>query len=970
MRKTYLVLVSAILAVSVWAQAPTASLSGRVTDQTGAVIPNASVSIVGPDGNQVHAISDQLGRFQAQSLPPGTYIVTTKADGFTPYTKSDVTLTAGHTFSVEVTLQVQAQEEKVSVQSERPTQLDLSSSSNAGSLVIKDKDLEALSDDPDELQSELQALAGPSAGPSGGQIYIDGFTGGQLPPKSAIREIRINQNPFSAQYDKLGYGRVEILTKPGSDKLHGQFFFNDSNAIFNSRNPFVEGPKPSYNTYMFDGNVGGPVNKKASFFFDASRRNIDEFAAINAIDPTTFADVNSLVPTPRRRTSLTPRLDYQLTQNNTLTARYQYTFDSHENSGLGLFSLPSQAYNEKETEHDLQLSDTQIISPQVVNETRFQWERETNRQLPLSSAPQIQVQGAFVTGGNSEGTANDIENSYELQNYTSITHGSHLIKFGARLRGITDSNFANPNFNGSFVFAPTVDNLGNPVSALQAYQNAIASPNACNSTSYDPGSCPTQYSVTTGIPRAAVSWFDAGLYAEDEWRVRPNLSLTYGLRFETQNSIHDHGDFAPRLGVAWGLGSDGKTAPKTVLRAGFGMFYDRFAPNLLLQAERLNGVNQVSTVYPDPEFFLPVPPQPSGSTVSPTIYQVSPDLRAPYTVQNAVSLERQFSKAATVSITYLNSIGNHAFFISNINAPDPSQGGLRPLAGTYGNDNVYQYDSEGVFRQNQLIANARLSLSRKVSLFGFYTLSYANSNVAGGGGGFGGGVRSSASFLTDQFDPMADYGRAAFDVRHRAFIGGSIEVPYGFRFNPFIIIQSGMPYSITTGQDNNGDSIFNDRAWLTSNAFSCTSPSSFTMTEPTTSPRLVPVNSCTGPSNTTINLRLAKTFGFGPETKGGGGGGDFGGPRGGPRGGPPGGGLGPRGLGGGGNPFGFGGSSNHRYSLTFSIMARNLLNSQNPGLPVGSLSSPFFGQTISMAGGPFSSASANRRIDLQVMFSF
>src|SRR5206468_5210942 len=261
---------------------------------------------------------------------------------------------------------------KVEVQSEPGTQLEVSSSSNAGSLIIKGKDLEALSDDPDELQSELQALAGPAAGPNGGQIYIDGFTGGQLPPKSSIREIRVNQNPFSAQYDKLGYGRIEIFTKPGTDKFHGQFFFNDSNSVLNSRNPYVP-VKPSYNSDIFDGNFGGPINKKASFLIDASRRNMNDFSAISAIDPAQLPNPltsSSVIPritesisNPRTRTNFNPRVDVQLTPNNSLTARYQITHDSEDNSGLGTFSLPSVAYNLNETEHSFQISDTQILSP-------------------------------------------------------------------------------------------------------------------------------------------------------------------------------------------------------------------------------------------------------------------------------------------------------------------------------------------------------------------------------------------------------------------------------------------------------------------------------------------------------------------------------------------------------------------------------------------------------------------------------
>jgi len=371
------------------------------------------------------------------------------------------------------------------------------------------------------------------------------------------------------------------------------------------------------------------------------------------------------------------------------------------------------------------------------------------------------------------------------------------------------------------------------------------------------------------------------------------------------------------------------------------------------------------------------------------MYRISPDLRAPYTIQSAASIERQVTKAATLSLTYLNSRGEHALYIRNINAP---WSGVYPLQAQYGNGNVYQYDSEGIFRQNQSIANVRVAAGKKLSLFGFYTLSYANSDASSGGGGggfFGSGTTSSASFLSNQYDPLADYGRAAFDVRHRAFIGGNVSLPHSFSLSPFIIINSGQPYNITTGQDNNGDSILNDRPALAPAAdcgqystVVCTPLGAFNInpncsnltsgeTCPTGLPTL-PVNYRTGPGDATFNLRLSKTFGFGQETKGASGGMGPGGPGG--RGGGPGGGLGGRGLSGGagGNIFfgSAGGSTNRRYNLTFSISARNIFNTVSPAPPVGNLSSPFFGQSIALAGGPFSSASANRRVDLQVMFSF
>ncbi len=186
---------------------------------------------------------------------------------------------------LNVAMAIEVETQKIQVSDTAPT-VDVNPSNNAGAIVISGKELEALPDDPDELQSDLEALAGPSAGPNGGQMYIDGFTAGQLPPKSSIREIRINQNPFSAEYDQLGYGRIEIFTKPGTDKFHGQLFVIGNDSAFNSPNPFA-GQEPGYDTMQYNGNIGGPLSKKASFFFNLEHRNINELAVINTpfLDP-------------------------------------------------------------------------------------------------------------------------------------------------------------------------------------------------------------------------------------------------------------------------------------------------------------------------------------------------------------------------------------------------------------------------------------------------------------------------------------------------------------------------------------------------------------------------------------------------------------------------------------------------------------------------------------------------------------
>ena len=759
-----------------------------------------------------------------------------------------------------------------------------------------------------------------------------------------------------------------------------------NSSAFDALSPFAQ-EQPAFHSELFGGSVGGPLGKKASFFFNADGRQIDDSNIVNAIVPTP-ADPNPItfnfrqaVPNPRTRINISPRLDFQLSPNNTLTVRYQFFRNKEDNEGVGEFALPTQAYDSISTEHTLQIGDTQILSTNVVNETRFQYLHNSSNQTVQNSQnpPTISVLGAFTGGGNQIGNSSDVQNHYELQNYTSIVHGDHLIKFGGRLRAISDSNEATSNFNGVFTF-----------SSLAAYQTSPQGGTACLApfvaqlptlpTSAELSSCgASQFSITTGQPRSTVTWVDAGLYGQDDWRIRPNMTLSYGLRFETQNAIHDHGDFAPRISFAWSLGGGKKAPPKTVLRAGFGIFYERFPYNLVLQSERLNGFTQQQTIVQADTG--------TNGQISPTRYQIASNLRAPSTMQTAVGVERQLAKTTTMAVTYINSYGEHQLFLRNANAPLPGTfpPGVRPFGGA---DNIYQYDSEGIFRQNQLIANFRTNLGSKFSLFGFYMLNYANSNLGAGsgGGGFPGsssGGSGSASFLSNQYDPMADYGRSSFDVHHRVVVGGSVSMPYAFRLNPFVIVSSGQPYNVALGQDLNGDSIFNDRPTLASTAtcsrlqinakLACTPLGTFNLA-PTQGQPTIPPNIGTGPTLFTMNLRLSKTFGFGREVAGGAGMDFPGGPRGGGgRGGPPGGGLGGRGLSGGGGPggaFSLGAATNRRYNLTLSVSARNILNRVNLAPPIGNLSSPLFGESNTLAGGPYSFGSATRRIDLQVQFSF
>ena len=936
-----------------WAQAGLGSLHGTVTDPSGAAVTKAEVLITGPSGAAIHAMTNQTGGYDVKGLPAGKYGIKVTAKGFALYEVDGIEVGPGQSQKMDVALSIATQEEHVNV-SENAIGLDTSAENNATQMVLTGTDLDALSDDPDELAEDLQALAGPSAGPNGGQIYIDGFTGGQLPPKSSIREIRINQNPFSAEYDKLGYGRIEIFTKPGTDKYHGQVSVLGNSSYFNSTSPFATST-PTYDTTQYTANFGGPIGKKASFFVNFERRNIGDNAIVNAyvLDPTTFQQepYNASVPTPRTRTNVSPRMDFQLTPNNTLSVRYQWWQDNQANNGVGQFALPTQAYNVTTTEQTVQLSDTQLFGTKVVNEIRFQYLGERFNQTPASTAAVVNVQGAFVGGGSSAGYNIDAQDHFEFQNYTSVLAGKHMFKFGGRLRAIRNDSIANSNFNGTFTF--------NSLDTYQITEQGLANgltPAQIRAAGGGAG----QFSITYGTPSTVVTWYDIGLYLSDDYRWKPNFTISYGLRFETQTDIHDNGDLAPRVSFAWGLGK-GPT-PKTVLRAGWGMFYDRFDEQYVLQADRLNGTTQQQFVVNQPNFYPIVPPEgsPLLSTAKtfPTVYQLAPNLRAAYTMQTAVSVERQITKNANIAISYLNSKGVHQFLTRNINAPFPNTydpndptSGIRPYGDAAGN--IYQYESNGDYEQNQLIVNANVRVGSKVSLFGWYTLNNVNANTNGAG-----------SFPNNQYNLAQNYGPTAYDLRNRAFLGGTIALPRGVRVNPFLVVTSGIPFNITLGQDYNGDSIFNDRptfatAGLPGQNIVVTQWGTFNLT-PLPGQTVIPPYYGTGPGRFSLNLRVSKTIGFGPENSSGGGAGGPGGPGG--RHGHFGGAMG--------GPMSLGSATNRRYNLTFSVNARNIFNNINYAPLVGNLSSPIFGQPNAIAGGPFGSSSAPRKFELQAMFSF
>ena len=989
-----LLFITLLFSTAAVAQQP-GSLSGQVQDTLGAVVVGATVTVVDANGAEKTVTSNQRGEFTVTGLAPGKYTVKVIAPDFALYENTEVQIAAGRREELLVPLSVEAVQEQVEIASSDGVSTD--PQNNAGATVLKEKDLEALPDDPDELEAALQALAGPSAGPNGGQIYIDGFTGGRLPPKEAIREIRINQNPFSAEYDRLGFGRIEILTKPGSDKFRGNTFFNFNDESLNSRNPFAPNRAASQLRF-FGGNVSGPIQKgRSSFFLDINNRDVDNNTIVNAIildaalNPVPFQQEFQI---PNRRFSFSPRFDFALNDKNTLVARYSFARSSVENQGIGGTSLPTRAYETKNVEHELRLTETMIINPTTINETRFEYDWEKREQVGDNSIPTISVADAFTGGGSQIGLSFNRANTWELQNYTTTSVGknsAHALKFGVRLRGISFRDRSESNFGGNFTFTN-----------LATYRATL------EDTAF-----PTQFRITTGEPEQEVSRTDVGLFITDDWRVNPGLTLSFGLRYENQTNVSDPFNFAPRFSFAWSPGAGGARAPKTVFRGGFGVFYERFSENLTLQALRFGGNGQLDLIVsandPDPirraaavallqqpVFTLTgVTGVPTAAQIlaalpqSNTIRRISGDLKMPVMSQWAFGVERQLPSRTTAAIFYIGSKTQNVLRSRNVNAPicppevqvvsgcnnaprpDPTAG------------NIFEYESTGTLDQNRLNFNIRSALRTGINIFANYSLGFSNGDSDGAG-----------SFPAYSYDLTDEFGRSSFDIRHSFVLGGNFNLPWGISVSPFITANSGRPFNITKGIDVNGDTLFTERPTFAELAAACVLrgvTASYCDVAGEDPNGIVPRNYGQSPSFFAVNVRLGKNFGFGksatPLAAAGGqqggqpgaggipaGGGRRGGGGGGR--GPGGGGGGNRGGGGGGGFFG-GSEVRKPYNLNLGIAFNNIFNNVNFGTPIGNIASSRFGQSTStnfgfggFGPGGGGGGSSNRRIELQARFSW
>jgi hypothetical protein len=918
--------------------APASTLEGVVVDPSGARVPHAAVQIR-PDDTSLHIKTletDSVGRF-ATVLPHGTYTVTVKFPGFEPF-HSTLTITAqGPAVHLEVSLAIPALLEEVVVDPDGEN-----SAENKGAFVLSGKDLNIFSNDNATFQKEIEAMAG--SDPKGPHVYVNGFSGSRFPPKNTIASIRLNRNPYSALFDQYGIGRIEIFTKPGTDKLHGEFDSTGNDINFNAPNPYA-GTQPPYYSFTEQGDLNGPIGKKTSFFLAGVYNNQQNNAAVHAftLDPTTLDQIQfaQAVPDPVTESTYSLRLDRLFTPNNTFTGSYQYDRITTHNGSVGLLTLANQGFNSGLTTQTLQLSDSQMIGVKMVSETRFQYLRTHLSQDPVSDAASILVEGAFNDGGNPQQQLHDNQDFYEFQQLVSRQQGTHFLRFGGRYRLYRDANLSRANYNGQFYF-PSLTAYQITRQVLQANadsQDPITDPatldatvrSTCDPQPSGPPVCggATQYSITTGQPSANVLTGDLGVFAEDEWKYSKFLTFDLGFRFESQSAVPDHIDPAPRFGVAWTLYR--KKRPWVVLRGGAGVFYDRFQAANLLTAIRQNGVTQQTFVAQNPFY-----PTPALTAVPATPYTLDPHLRTEYGILAGGSAEHIFGKLGRSSITFTNVRGDHQYISRNINAPLPGTfdanvpgSGVRPLGG---DQNIYQFGSGGVANFQSVRVTSVLNVNKRVRGFVIYTANRERSDA-----------NTASTFASNSFNIAADYGRVAL-VTQSLTVGSTEQLPFGITANIYIGATGGVPFNITTGSDLNGDTIYNDRpAFATDLTRASVIKTRFGNfdTVPIAGQTIIPINYGNSPASILVDPTLERSFAFGPRPAAAA---AAPGAKPGPRPDPP-------------------------FNLSISVEAQNVLNHVNPGTPIGVLTSPFFGKSISLSNGSTISA-ANRVILLHMNFSF
>jgi len=973
------------------------SIKGTVTDQLGALVINAEITVRDRSGKDRTTTSNTDGNYEFKALRAGNYDVRVIAAGFMVFEQKNVEVKSSKTTALDLQLEIGTLEQTVTVDNKKGVSTD--ADRNADSVVLSGHDLEALPNDPGALLATLQAMSGPVQGENGGgaAVKVDGFANGQMPPKEAIREVRINNNPYSAENEYMGWNGIEIFTQPGSEKWHGNLGFNFADESLNSRNPFAFVRAP-FQQRGFNGSLSGPiVKKRASFNLYAGRFASETNSVVNAttLDLVTlrpFLFNQTFVP-PQKSEYVSARLDVKVNKKHTLVGSYDFGEGVQSLQGIGGFSLPSRAFSSRRQNHNVQLVETALINEKTVNETRFQFSHSIFRQTANTALPALNVIDSFFGGGAQIGTASNQQDRADLQNFTSWQAGKHFIKVGERLRYVRIRSISPGNFGGTYTFAgglgPALDANNNIVpgggtiqtSSLEQYRRTLLfqrqglTPAQIRSL----GGGATQFSIAGGNPEARVSQADISFYVQDEWKLRPNLTISPGLRYENQDNISSNFNVAPRISFAWSppskaakktepplakdtapaaatVAAPGAAAgaaaakpkppgqPKTVVRGGFGIFYNRISEDLSLQARRFNGLNQQQFVVTDPSVLNLFPAIQAVTLLTSfaqpqTRRELAAALSPSAAFRGSFSVERLLPKKVKLTLTYFHTHTLHTTRTVNVNAPLAGTG-VRPLGQSEGN--ILQSQSTGRSRVDQFSVNVNGTI-KKINFWSGYNLTYAK-NTDGG--------TSGSPF--DPYDFSREFDRNQNTAKHFFYGGGYYQTKNGLSINMFMVANSGTPFNITTGRDTNGDTFFSERPAFATDLTKpgvITTPYGALDPNPVPGQTIIPRNFGNGPHFASVNIGLEKVFKFGRAIP----------PKAVPAPAP-------------GNVVSATGEQKpppkqpiqRPYSFALSLYISNILNHTNKGNPVGNMASPYFlqstGTNASFIFGPGGGGSGGNRL--------
>ncbi|MDP9050890.1 MAG: TonB-dependent receptor [Acidobacteriota bacterium] len=743
----------------------TLSVRGSVVDPAGAAVAGASVWVETPNGAVVaRTQTDAKGYFALPNLTSGTFSVVVPAYSGFAQRVAPLRLTVDVT-GLSLKLASEIVKQSVTIDSDQALSTD--SSANRDSVTVSGDALRKVPAFDLDYVNSLSSFLDASSGSSGGvTLIVDGIemkSAGVSP--SAIQEVRINNDPYSAEFSRPGRGRIEITTKPGSPQYHGEFNFLIRDAIFNAKNYFAV-TRPPETRRLFEGHFTGPVgrDKRTNFIASGEFGQRNTAAIVDAIE--LGGPVNLSVATPQTNSQASLRVTHDFSSAHRLQVGYNYEADSSNNSGVGGIVLPEAGTNNSSREDDLIFNDRIIVSPSLINQLLVTFEKDEDVTNSVTNARAIQVNGFFV-GGGAQADSSRTENTIHVNEVVTWSHGRHYIRFGVQL----------PQFSRR-----AVDDHTNRLGTL--LYSSLANYPANLATSLG---TPYAYTAQQGIGRGLYWANETGTFFQDQIKLNPRLQVTLGLRYDWVTYLSDNNNFSPRFSLAYAPGKG-----RTVLRLGSGVFYDRTGGDFPATFKLHNGLVLDSVLLQNPTSQQLA----SGtfSAVPSNVVREEHNLRAPYTIQSSFGIERQLNKKLTITAAYRNSVQVKSFRSRDANAPILPTNPI--LSSDYPRPNpafgqIQQIESGGRMYLNGLDLSLRGPVGRWFSGQIQYTLARSETNV--------GGI---SRFPQDQYHPNAEWGRANSDRLHTFNVIGNIYPDHWLSLGVNASLLSGLPYTETTGTDD------------------------------------------------------------------------------------------------------------------------------------------------------------------------